>query len=175
MEKLGLIRRIDELGRIVIPKEIRKNLRIKSGDCFELYSDDNQIIMKRYSEMENYLETLENLINVIYDLFKIEVILTDNYKIIYIHDKKYEQYTDKELTNSIVEHMHNMKRVISEKNEVLNICIDFSLSTNYILQPFLINGDVIGSIILTKNTEINDKDIFCSDIIYKLLIKYLEQ
>ena len=49
MKATGVVRRIDELGRIVIPKEIRKNLRIRDGESIEIYTDNlNQIILKKY-------------------------------------------------------------------------------------------------------------------------------
>ena len=57
MKTTGVIRRIDELGRIVIPKEIRKNLRIKNGDSLEIFLESDNIILKKYSQ----LETIENV------------------------------------------------------------------------------------------------------------------
>ena len=52
MKDTGIVRRIDELGRIVIPKEIRKNLRINTGDNVEIYMDENnKIVLKKYSTL----------------------------------------------------------------------------------------------------------------------------
>ena len=56
----GIIRRIDELGRIVIPKELRKNLRIKNGDNLEILVDGENITLKKYSQIEN-LESIANM------------------------------------------------------------------------------------------------------------------
>ena len=47
--KTGMVRRIDELGRIVIPKEIRRNLKLNMGDIVEIYVEDNKILLKRFS------------------------------------------------------------------------------------------------------------------------------
>ena len=49
MKSTGIVRRIDELGRIVIPKEIRNNLRLRSGENIEIYTDNDSIIMKKFS------------------------------------------------------------------------------------------------------------------------------
>ena len=57
MKTTGVIRRIDDLGRIVIPKEIRKNLRIKSGESVEIFVDGDSIILKKFSQ----IESLENV------------------------------------------------------------------------------------------------------------------
>ena len=52
MKDTGIVRRIDELGRIVIPKEIRKNLRINTGDNVEIYMDENnKIVLKKFLKM----------------------------------------------------------------------------------------------------------------------------
>ena len=48
MKSTGVIRRIDDLGRIVIPKEIRKNLRMKEGDNLEIYINSEDLILKKY-------------------------------------------------------------------------------------------------------------------------------
>lgn len=65
MVKTGVVRRIDDLGRIVIPKEIRKSLGVHEGDPFEIMLDGKRIVLERYSSLLNleglydlYLETL---------------------------------------------------------------------------------------------------------------------
>ena len=50
MKATGIVRRIDDLGRVVIPKEIRRTMRIREGDPLEIYTDnDGQVIFKKYS------------------------------------------------------------------------------------------------------------------------------
>lgn len=67
MKATGIIRRIDELGRIVIPKELRRTLNIKVGDPIEIFTaDDGVIALRKYepsNSVLNYLERLEALIN----------------------------------------------------------------------------------------------------------------
>ena len=69
MKTTGVIRRIDELGRIVIPKEIRKNLRIKNGESVEIFVEGDSIILKKFSQIEslenvsvNYVEAFNQII-----------------------------------------------------------------------------------------------------------------
>ena len=57
MKATGVVRRIDDLGRVVIPKEIRKTLRIKEGDPLEIFTDrEGQIILKKYSPIGELTE-----------------------------------------------------------------------------------------------------------------------
>lgn len=48
MKATGIVRRIDDLGRIVIPKEIRRTMRIREGDPLEIFTEDNSIIFSKY-------------------------------------------------------------------------------------------------------------------------------
>ena len=60
MKATGIVRRIDELGRIVIPKEIRRVLRIREGDPIEVFTDEDAIVLKKYArirELGDYAET----------------------------------------------------------------------------------------------------------------------
>ena len=68
MKATGIVRRIDELGRVVIPKEIRKTLRIKEGDPLEIYTDRDELLFKKYSPIasfENYSEGFTKSLNAV--------------------------------------------------------------------------------------------------------------
>ena len=67
MKATGIVRRIDELGRIVIPKEIRKTLRIKEGENLEIYVDsDENIILRKHSLMNKINDFAQNFAEAIY-------------------------------------------------------------------------------------------------------------
>ena len=61
MKATGIIRNIDELGRIVIPKEMRKKMDIKSNQPIEIYVDDNKIILSKYSPSCIFCDGSENV------------------------------------------------------------------------------------------------------------------
>ena len=65
MKETGVSRRIDELGRIVIPKEIRKSLKLNMGDSVEIYVEDNKISLKKYSSLLGLEEELFNIAKVL--------------------------------------------------------------------------------------------------------------
>ena len=60
MKTTGVVRRIDDLGRIVIPKEIRKSLRIKDGESLEICLDSDNIVLKNYAELNNLGDFYKN-------------------------------------------------------------------------------------------------------------------
>lgn len=78
----GITRRIDELGRLVIPKEMRYNLGIRDGEPLEIFVNDGSIIIKKFSQVENIKSISENLCEIITDICSVEVLITDREKII---------------------------------------------------------------------------------------------
>ncbi len=62
MRATGIIRRVDDLGRIVIPKEIRRALGIKEGEPLEIYTEENTVIFKKYEEVDT-IQSIRNLIS----------------------------------------------------------------------------------------------------------------
>ena len=67
MKSTGIIRRIDDLGRIVVPKEIRHTLGIKEGDPMELYVEGDTVCFRKYSTLPEIAQTVETLANQVSD------------------------------------------------------------------------------------------------------------
>ena len=71
MKATGVVRRIDDLGRIVLPKELRRTMRIKEGESLEIYTDGtDRIILKKYSPVQNVMILSKNLSRVYMLLIK---------------------------------------------------------------------------------------------------------
>ena len=62
MKSTGIVRRIDDLGRIVIPKEIRKNLKIRDGDSLEIFTNESSIVLKKFSLMDDMISIANKLV-----------------------------------------------------------------------------------------------------------------
>lgn len=80
MKATGIIRRIDDLGRIIIPKEIRRNLHIREGDPLEIFVENDGVYFKKYS----YITNIENIVQACYD----ELAKQNVYCAIYNTDEK---------------------------------------------------------------------------------------
>ena len=75
MKSTGVVRRIDDLGRIVIPKEIRRNLRIREGDSLEIYSQGSEgITLKKYSQVENIEGFINQYVDAVFSTNKLEIV-----------------------------------------------------------------------------------------------------
>ncbi len=169
MEASGIVRRVDDLGRIVIPKEIRSNLRIKSGECLEIYTVDDKIFLKKQDMISKYTDYFEKMLEAFSKTLKINILLTDTDKVIFSLGEGSSIYLNKELDNTIY-------NIILERNQKkLDNVQFFGDKSNILIQPLVVGGDVIGStIFVRKNNEFNEIDTKIMDIVDNLLIKHVE-
>ena len=174
MKATGVVRRIDELGRIVIPKEIRKNFRIKEGENIEIYIDDNNIILKKYSELKNVSDISSNIIDSVFSIINKDVIITDMSNIVELSPSLKNVFLTKELSVEYQNLISKREKVIQKTPQNL-LVTDQSIQQSYIMNPLIVNGDLIGSIILFSKETITNSDLIVMDIITKILIKYIEE
>ena len=174
MKATGVVRRIDELGRIVIPKEIRKNMCIKEGENLEIYTIDNDIIaLKKYSTLSKFSELSEIIISVLYQILNKEVLLVDTSNIINYRGKRKDIFKCTELSNDLVSILNERRKIINNDKTDLAIT-DTLINTSYIIEPIIVNGDLIGGLIVLDNKITND-DISLIDYSTRILINYIEQ
>lgn len=170
MDFNGFVRRIDNLGRIVIPKEIRNNLKLKNEDCLEICVENDAIVLRKKNLFKNYYDSLENIINVMSNSFDCNIILTDNDKFLYCCGIFVNSLLDNEINSHVYESIKSRKKVIKENTNFINLH-----GISYVLYPIIINGDAIGSVIIIRNAyNLKSEDVFCAEIIRDLVIKNLE-
>lgn len=167
MTKSGITRRIDELGRIVIPKEIRINLGIREGEPLEIYVENNSIIIKKFSQVENIKDISNKICNIISDVCKIDLMITDREKII-VTSSKLKTLTNKSLTKEMKALIDNREAYISEK---IDNFID--LNKYFIMIPIITSTDCSGLIIIVSE-EKNKENLVYAKIASKLIIDSLD-
>lgn len=163
MKATGIVRRIDDLGRIVIPKEIRRTLHINEGDPLEVYTkSEGEIILKKYSPMGELRHLAEQNANVLNKIINIPVMICDRNNIIAVSGISKRETIDKPISqelNTILQkrQIYTMKKNIAIypsqniKNDIL-VCA-----------PIISSGDLNGAVILLSTNS-----IFASDIHIKL-------
>ena len=165
MKATGVVRRIDDLGRVVIPKEIRKTLRIKEGDPLEIFTDkEGEVILKKYSPIgeltefaTEYAETLSKTTGHI-------AFITDKDTIIAVSGGPKKEYLEKGISNELEQLMEDKEVYTSKENSDKTIPIikneEESQNKNaQVVYPIISNGDTIGTVILLSkeaNTKMND-------------------
>ena len=77
MKSTGVLRRLDGLGRIVIPKEIRNKLKLKNGESMEIFINEDAIVLKKYSYMSDLHDVAQNCSDSFYDVINNDILVTD--------------------------------------------------------------------------------------------------
>ena len=166
MIDFGIIRKIDNLGRIVLPKELRKTMGINSGDDFKILIDNDRIILTKYSR----LNVIEDIIVKVIDSFSN---VTKNIIYLVINNKIKNQFNEdiiKDITNKINER----KTLIYENVNEFNLSRTVILKGNIIIYPIVIESDLLGAIIISGNSTINSMLIqvkIINEIIKKALLE----
>lgn len=155
MRATGIVRRIDDLGRVVIPKEIRRTLRIREGDPLEIYTDkEGEVILKKYSPIgelgdfaKQYAETLSQTTGNI-------VCITDREQIIAVAGGK-KDLLNKPISVQLENLMEGRELLMAIKGEkkFLPITQGESELVALAISPILCEGDVIGAVIIASRED----------------------
>lgn len=161
MKPSGIVRKIDELGRIVLPKEMRKCLNINTGDDFQIRLEDEKIILEKYSYLKNYEQEILSIINCFISETTYDISLVVNSKII----NKNNEIIDQKLNRLIQE-----RKVFECKNiEELELNKNLIIEGRYIILPIVVNSDLLGSLII-----VSKDDIVNMEKASKLLLKLIK-
>ena len=175
MKATGVVRRIDDLGRIVIPKEIRKNLRIKDGESVEIFLDSDNIVLKKYSPLVGLPNFYNDYVESIYSEIGGNIIIVDRDKIVAAGGELRKKFLDMSISNKLDDIIQNRIVVSSKEVEKIEIIPDSEEEGTYVIAPIISNGDAIGAvIILFVEDVIDDFIIKTGTIAAKFLGKYVE-
>ena len=177
MKATGIIRRIDELGRIVIPKEIRKTLRIKEGENLEIYVDkEDNIILKKHSLIKRMNDFAQDFADSVYSFIKHNVIITDNDTILAISGPLKKEYLNKNISADIETKINRREEMIERHKKTISLVDDKNIEATYAISPVIVNGDTVGLVmLLSTDDEVNDLDLKIAQIASKFLNTHLEQ
>lgn len=176
MKSTGVIRRIDDLGRIVIPKEIRKNLRIKEGDNLEVFVDNEDIILRKYSMMNKINDLSQELTDAIYTFTKHNVFITDTDIVLAGSGNLKKTYINKPISNFIEKSIQRRDKLLENHFKELNFIEDEEIECSYILSTILVNGEAAGMIvIISQDEKLGEVEMQLASIVSSFMTKYLEQ
>ena len=169
MKATGVVRRIDDLGRVVIPKEIRKTLRIKEGDPLEIFTDkEGEVILKKYSPIGElsefalgYAETLAKTTGHI-------ACITDKDTVIAVSGASKKEFLEQGISEELEKLLEDKENYTSKENNDISVPITRNDNkdrkfNSQVVYPIISDGDVIGSVILlskdsgTKMSEVEQK------------------
>ena len=157
MKATGIVRRIDDLGRVVIPKEIRKTLRIKEGTPLEIFTDrEGEIILKKYSPIgelnvfaKEYAEALAQSSGMV-------ACITDHDQVVAAAGQGSREYVGKPISKALEDAITERSSVFANGNDRSRIPVTQEQREplySQIMQPIISAGDTIGSVLLLGKNE----------------------
>lgn len=154
MKTTGITRRIDELGRIVIPKEIRKNMHLKTGELLEIFLNDSETIMlKKHSIINKNQEFLNYYVKALAKKFDCDVYVTNLSEVLFSN-------SDAVLGEKISGELENLISTGSNFNNVYKISLTkgLILDSTFKIYPLSPNGDLSGLLIINFKNSNNEAD-----------------
>ncbi len=150
MKATGIVRRIDDLGRVVIPKEIRRTLRIREGDPLEIFVDrEGEVILKKYSPISELGDFAKEYADALYDSLNQPVLICDRDRFIAVSGISKKEYMEKNIGSVIETAMEERSSTLKSTESEVEIIDGISESfKSYTIGPIVASGDPIGAVII---------------------------
>lgn len=151
LTQAGIVRRIDDLGRIVVPKEIRKVLRIREGDPLEIFTGkEGEIVLKKYSPMADLTAFAQQYVEAISQSLGLPVAITDRDSVIAVAGMPKRELMGKELHSELESVINDRKAIVARKGDAkfIHITTDDLDFDGQVVQTIISEGDAVGSVIV---------------------------
>ncbi|MBR7135785.1 MAG: AbrB/MazE/SpoVT family DNA-binding domain-containing protein [Clostridia bacterium] len=176
MKATGVIRRIDDLGRVVVPKEIRKTMRIKEGEPLEFYTEGDNLILKKYSAvgaLGSLAKTVTESLNQITDYTSV---VCDLDGVLSAKGTGSREYEGKNISHEMLKSLKGRKTLIlnGDDGKISLVPGGEKWYSGQIIMPIIAFGDLVGGIVLlSRHGEMDGKTVsiaaFCADFIARQL------
>lgn len=155
MKATGIVRRIDDLGRIVIPKEIRRTLRIRESDPLEIFTDrEGEIILKKYSSIGEMSGFAKQYADSLAQVSGKVAVIADRDRYIAVSGGM-KTLLNKHVSKDVERKMEKREQVLAKKNEKSFVMLaeDENDVEMQVMAPIISEGDVVGAVFLLASDE----------------------
>ncbi|PTX55243.1 AbrB family transcriptional regulator (stage V sporulation protein T) [Melghirimyces profundicolus] len=180
MKATGIVRRIDDLGRVVIPKEIRRTLRIREGDPLEIFVDrDGEVILKKYSPIGELGDFAKEYAEALFESLQHVTLICDRDSVIAVAGASKKDYLDKPVGGIVETCMDQRKHHQETTPSRAELIRDMPEAyESYIIVPINAGGDPIGAVILLSKengAKMGDTELKMATTAASFLGKQMEQ
>lgn len=177
MKATGIVRRIDDLGRVVIPKEIRRTLRIREGDPLEIYTDrEGEVILKKYSPISDLGDFAKEYVESLYETLGTPALISDRDEMIAVAGVSKKDYMNRRLSSFAESFMQERSTVVEKLEKTIELIPgQYEQVKSYCVAPILSNGDPIGAVfILSKVHFVGETEQKAVETAANFLAKQME-
>ena len=173
MKATGIVRRIDDLGRVVIPKEIRRTMRIREGDPLEIYTDrEGEVIFKKYSPIGELASFASEYAETLHRVCSLAVVICDRDAVIACSGVPRRDYTDKALSAEL-ERIVEGRSFYEYRNGSDPVPVLSDGGSYYVncAMPIISEGDIIGCVASVTEHPDDDtrRDVHAKEVESKLI------
>jgi AbrB family transcriptional regulator (stage V sporulation protein T) len=185
LKATGIVRRIDDLGRVVIPKEIRRTLRIREGDPLEIFVDrDGEVILKKYSPIGELGDFAKEYADSLYEAVGHTALIADRDTMIAVAGAPKKEFLNKAIGSLVERVMEDRKTLVVNKpgdqkirGSILGDEEDDSKFAAYVISPIVAGGDPIGAVIICSrepDAQMTETEIKLAETAAGFLAKQME-
>ena len=150
MKATGIVRRIDDLGRVVIPKEIRRTMRIREGDPLEIYTDrEGEVIFKKYSPIGELVDFASQYAESLYKTCGMPVAVCDRDSVVAVSGIPKKEFLDRKISHALDDVIEHRSLFAAERGSDKRIALtddEHSGISVVCAQPIFAEGDIIGCV-----------------------------
>ena len=151
MKATGIVRRIDDLGRVVIPKEIRRTLRIREGDPLEIFTDtEGGVIFKKYSPVGEMSAFAAQYAEVLCKTAGLPAMVCDCDHVIAVAGASRKEYLERRVTQVLEEYMHSRRCFVGGENSQTLQPVEGINRLAAVVCPIIASSDVVGAVVLLE-------------------------
>ncbi len=155
MKATGIVRRIDDLGRVVIPKEIRRTMRIREGDPLEIYTDrEGEVIFKKYSPIGELASFAAQYAETLHKTCSMSVLICDRDAVIACAGVPRKEYVDRPFTDELERIMESRSLYVARDDSTRISAVE-DAAGHYVscAMPILAEGDLIGCVVSLASVD----------------------
>ena len=157
MKATGIVRRIDDLGRVVIPKEIRRTMRIREGDPLEIYTDaGGEVIFKKYSPIGELTEMAIQFTEALYKSSGFPAVITDRDHVIAVSGVSKKELIDRKISKELEEMLEKRHTFSYDGGKNSLNLLDSPEKKILFMVPIISAGDILGSVIILEDENKTD-------------------
>lgn len=185
MKATGIVRRIDDLGRVVIPKEIRRTLRIREGDPLEIFVDrEGEVILKKYSPIGELGDFAKEYADSLYEAIGHIACIADRDTIIAVAGAPKKEFINRPIGLAVEKVMEERRAILlndpgdNDSSNIIEGDDDSSKFSAEVIAPIIAEGDPIGAVILLSKedgTQMGDLEMKLAETAAGFLAKQMEQ
>ena len=184
MRATGIVRRIDELGRVVIPKEIRRTLRIREGDPLEIYTDrDGEVILKKYSPIGEMSSFAKDYTESLFRSLGHSACIVDRDQVVAASGVSKKELWDKPISPDLESAIQARQTVSSSRmsgGKIVPVTNEEDVSgyTAQVVSPIIADGEAIGAVLLLsreQGAKMGDTEVKVAETAAGIVGRQMEQ